>query len=136
MLVLTKSNRSIGGSLDETGLTIYNHPMLIYQGVKAQDMDALVVWTTDRGDTIASRGWSLIEAIDATYRNLVDAAHLKGAENPELEATLAITQALETGVKLMRIGFDPTPEMVEEISLNLGVEKYRVKSDEQIVIQD
>jgi len=105
--------------------------MLSYQGVKAQDVDALVVWTTERGDTIATRGWSLVEAIGATYRNLVDAGNLKDAPNAELDATLSITQALETGVKLMRIGFGPTDQMIEEISRDLGVGKPRVTSDEQ-----
>lgn len=135
MLVLAKSNRSIGGpisgSIDSYGLVLYTDPiMLIYQGVQAHDIDALIVWPTTRGDVIASRGWSLPESVELTYRNLVEANNLKNSENPELEATLAITQALETGVNLMAIGFAPTPEMVVEISINLGAGKHRVMSDE------
>lgn len=130
MLVLAKSNRSIGGSLDEYEAAPHTHIVLIYQGVKAQDMDALVIWPTDRGDIIASRGWNLAKSMEFTYRNLVESNKLKGAENPELEATLTITKALETGVELMRIGFAPTPEIVEEIAMNLGVGKCRVIPDE------
>ncbi len=104
--------------------------MLIYQGVKGRDVDDLVVWPTDSGDTVASRGWSLVESVAFTYRNHVDNGHLKGAENPELDATLFITHALETGAKLMHIGFAPTPQMVAEIAMELGVGKTRVMSDE------
>lgn len=136
MLVLAKSNRSIGGSLDEYETTPHTHTMLIYHDLKAQDLDDLVVWPNDRGDTIASRGWGLVDSVAFTYRNLVDAAKLKGADDPELEATLAITKALETGASLMRIGFAPTPEMVAAIALDLGVGKSRVIPDEQTGIKD
>jgi len=104
--------------------------MLIYQGVKAQDIDFLVVWKTDRDDIVASRAWDLGEALKVTYRNLVEAALLKKVENPERDATLSITGAIETGIDLMKMGFAPTPEIIAEISLSLGIVDIDVTPDE------
>lgn len=103
----------------------YTHSMLIYKGVTAQDLDTLVVWPNHHGHVIATRGYDMAEAVEITYRTLVDDGMLQNNSNPELDATLTVTKALDIAINLIRIGFAPTPEMIVEISTSFISEKHR-----------
>lgn len=103
--------------------------MLIYHGLTAQDMDSLIVWPSSGGNIIVSRCYNLLESVELTYQTLVDDGNLKNNPNPELDATLTITNSLEIGSNLMRIGFAPTPEMVVEISIDIGAGNQRLFPD-------
>ena len=81
-------------------------------GVKAEDFDRIIVWANDRGEVIASPAWSLTEALTVTYASLVKvSSHLI----PEIDATQKITAAIETGARLMRMGFIPSSDQRLEL---------------------
>ena len=89
-------------------------------GVKAEDMERVVVWTTDRGEVIAAPAWSLNEAMTVTYANLVRAST---HPIPEIDATQKITASLETGVRLMRMAFIPSGDQRLELLQRLFPEQ-------------
>jgi hypothetical protein len=94
--------------------------MMNLSGVKAQDLDRLIVWTTDRGEVIAQPSWSLTEALALTFSNLVK---ISTHPVPEIEATLKITAAMETGVRLIHMAFAPSDDQRLELLQRLFPEQ-------------
>jgi hypothetical protein len=86
--------------------------MMNLSGVKPEDLDRVIVWETDRGEVIGQPAWSLTEAMEVTYSNLVK---ISTKPIPEIDATMKITASIETGIRLMRIAFAPSDDQRREL---------------------
>lgn len=94
--------------------------MMNLTGVGPEDLDRVVVWTTDRGEVIAQPSWSLSEALAVTFSNLIK---ISTHPIPEIEATLKITVSIETGVRLMHMAFAPSDDQRLELLQRLFPEQ-------------
>ena len=94
--------------------------MMNLAGVKPDDLDRVIVWTTDRGEVIAQPSWSLTEALAVTFSSLVK---ISTHPIPEIEATLKITASIETGVRLMQMAFAPSDDQRLELLQRLFPEQ-------------